>query len=90
MAYRLERALDLAAQRIDLADRLDLVAEELDADRRLLLVRGEDLDDVAAHAERAAVEVDVVALVLDVDEPAQAARRAGAPRPTSRSMTSPW
>jgi hypothetical protein len=33
-----------------------------------LLVRGEDLDHVAAHAERAAVEVDVVALVLDVDE----------------------
>jgi hypothetical protein len=33
-----------------------------------LLVGGEDLDDVAAHAERAAVEVDVVALVLDVDE----------------------
>ena len=35
---------------------------------RVLLVRREDLDDVAAHAERAAVEVDVVALVLDVDE----------------------
>ena len=53
---------------IDLADRLDLVAEELDADRGLVLVRREDLDHVAAHAERAAVEVDVVALVLDVDE----------------------
>ena len=37
----------------------------------LLLVRREDLDDVAAHAERAAVEVDVVALVLDVDEHAE-------------------
>ncbi len=45
-----------------------VVAEELDADRRLLLVGGEDLDHVAAHAERAAVKVDVVALVLDVDE----------------------
>ena len=52
-------------------DALDLVAEELDADRALLLVGGEDLDDVAAHAEGAAVEVDVVALVLDVDERAQ-------------------
>ena len=37
----------------------------------VLLVRREDLDDVAAHAERAAVEVDVVALVLDVDERAE-------------------
>ena len=35
---------------------------------RLVLVRREDLDHVAAHAERAAVEVDVVALVLDVDQ----------------------
>ena len=64
----IERPLHAAAQRVDLLDRLDLVAEELDADGRLLLVRGEDLDDVAAHAERAAVEVDVVSLVLDVDE----------------------
>jgi hypothetical protein len=31
-------------------------------------VRGEDLDDVAARAERAAVEVLVVALVEDLDE----------------------
>ena len=37
----------------------------------LFLVGREDLDDVAAHAERAAVEVDVVALVLDVDEHAE-------------------
>ena len=33
-----------------------------------LLVGREDLDAVAADAERAAMEVDVVALVLDVDE----------------------
>jgi hypothetical protein len=36
----------------------------------LLFVRDEDFDDVAAHAEGAAVEVDVVALVLQIDEPA--------------------
>ena len=57
-----------AAQRVELGDRLDLVAEELDADGAVLLVGREDLDGVAAHAEGAAVEVDVVALVLDVDE----------------------
>ncbi len=67
----LERPLHAAAQRVDLLDRLDVVAEELDADGRLVLVGREDLDHVAAHAERAAVEVDVVSLVLDVDELAQ-------------------
>ena len=61
----------LPAQRIDLGDRLDRVAEELDAHRARFLVRREDLDDVAAHAERAAVKVEVVALVLDVDQLAQ-------------------
>ena len=53
--HLVELAQHLAAQRIDLGDRLDLVAEELDADRRLLLVGREDLDHVAAHAEGAAV-----------------------------------
>ena len=47
-----------------------VVAEELDPDRALLLVGGEDLHRVAANAEGAAVEVDVVALVLGLDQPA--------------------
>ena len=81
----LHRALHLPADRIDLADRLDRVAEELDPHGGLVLVRGEHLDDVAAHAERAAVEVDVVSLVLDVDEHAGGGCRAGTPRrPSSR------
>src|SRR5262249_53386655 len=67
----LERALDAAAERVDLFDGFDGVAEELDADGGLLLVCREDLDDVAADAEGAAVEVDVVSLVLDVDEHAE-------------------
>ena len=51
-------------------DRLDLVAEQLDADRRLL-VRGVHLDDVAADPELAAHQVHVVALVLQIDQAAQ-------------------
>ena len=47
---------------------LDLVAEELDPDGPVFLVGREDLDDVAADPERAPVEIDVVALVLDVHE----------------------
>ena len=43
--------------------RVDLVAEELDPDRELLVHR-DDLDRVAAHPERAAGEGEVVAGVL--------------------------
>ena len=63
-------AQHLAGQRVDLDDALDLVAEELDAEGQVL-VRREDLQHVAAHAELAAHEVHVVALVLDVGQLAQ-------------------
>jgi hypothetical protein len=66
-----EPAQHLAAQGIDFGNRLDLVAPPLDAQGLLPLVRREDLDDVATHAEGAAREVHVVALVLDFDQPAQ-------------------
>ena len=58
----------LTTQRIHEADALDLVAPELDADRVRVFVRREDLHGIAAHAEGAAVKVDVVALVLQLDE----------------------
>ncbi len=67
---RVELLDDLAGERVDADDALDLVAEELDADR-VLLVRGEHLDRVAAHPELVAGEAEVVALVLQLDEPAQ-------------------
>lgn len=61
---------DLAGERVQRGQRLDLVAEHLDADGQLLVDR-EDLDGVAADAEGAASEGQVVARVLDVDEAAQ-------------------
>ncbi len=64
---RLELLDDLAGERIDRRDALDLVAEELHADPALL-VRGIDLDGVAAHPELVADERHVVALVLQLDE----------------------
>ena len=67
---RVELLDDLAGERVDRADALDLVAEELDAHRPLLVGR-EHLDRVAAHAELVAGEREVVALVLQLDEPAQ-------------------
>ncbi len=68
---------DLARERIDRRDALDLVAEELDADRPLL-VRREHLDGVAPHPELVAGEGEVVALVLR-------ARRAGRGSPAGRA-----
>ena len=47
---------------------IDLVAEELDADRLLVRVRRMHLHDVAAHPEFAARKVHVVALVKHVHE----------------------
>ena len=61
---------ELAGQRVDLGDPLDLVPEELDADDALL-ARGPELERVAAHAEPRASEIRVVALVLEVDQVAQ-------------------
>jgi hypothetical protein len=67
----LQLAQHLAAQRVHLADALDLVAPVLDAQGHVLGVHREHLHHVAAHPEGAAVEVDVVARVLDVHQPAQ-------------------
>ena len=62
---------DLAGQRIEKADLLDLVVEQLDAHSFLLRLGREDVDHVAAHAVRAAGEVERVARVLQLRETAQ-------------------
>src|SRR5881296_2100993 len=54
---------DVARERIDLGDALDFIAPELDA-HRLFVIGREDLDRIAPDAEGAALEADVVALVL--------------------------
>ena len=57
----------LARHAIDLRDRLDLVAKELDAQHVVHIWR-EHVHHIAAHAERAALELVVVAVVLHLDE----------------------
>ena len=47
----------LAGERIELLDALDLVAEQVHAPGAVLVVRRENVDGVAAHAERAAGEI---------------------------------
>jgi len=63
-------AEDLAGRGVDEGESVDLVAEELDAAGELLVGRL-DVDAVAADAEPAPAEVDVAALVLEVDEAAE-------------------
>ncbi len=60
----------LAGQRIELGDPLDLVPEELDPDEAILR-RGHELQRVAPDAKARALERLVVALVLEVHEVAQ-------------------
>ena len=67
--FDLLKALDfLAGERVEFRDVLDLVAEEGDFPGAVFIVGGEDVDDVALHAESAAAECGVVALVLEVDK----------------------
>lgn len=61
---RLQIAGLLAGQRVEFGDGIDLVAEHRDAPGGILKVGGEDFDRIAAHAERAALEIHVAAFVL--------------------------
>ena len=63
-------AQHLAGERVYLAYGVYLVAEEFDMQGLLVFVGRDDLQHVAAHAEGTAVEVVVVANVLDVHEAA--------------------
>src|SRR5919198_4374406 len=63
----IERRDRLAGEHVDLRDALDLVTPHLDTNA-LFLVRRKDLDGIAAHAERATLECNVVPTVLNFHE----------------------
>ena len=77
---RVEPRQHLAGERVEVGDRLDLVAEERDAVRGLGVGRLQ-LEDVALDAEAPAAEHGVVADVLDVDQLAEHEVAVDAPRP---------
>ena len=58
----------LARERIDLRQRIDLVAPQFHAVGPVVVGR-ENLDDVAAHAEAPAPEIAVIAVVEDLHQP---------------------
>ena len=63
-----EIVLLVAGERIELLDIFHGVAEQVHAPGAVLIVRREDVDDVAAHAKGAAGEIGLGALVLQRDE----------------------
>ena len=62
---------DLAGEIVKFCDAVYLVAKKFDADPALARRRRHNLDTVAAHTKRAALKIDVIALVLDLDQLAQ-------------------
>ena len=60
---------DMAGQRIENLDAFDFIIEQRNPYRSLRAFRGEDVEHVAAHAEHATLEFNVVALVLHRDQP---------------------
>ncbi|MNT20976.1 hypothetical protein D3C72_1562990 [compost metagenome] len=74
MARRVDREArhllaDAPGERVEQLQRLDLVVEQLEADRQLAVLGRKHVDGVAAHPERAARKVLLVARVLHADEP---------------------
>ena len=76
-------AQDLTRKRVGLGHVLDLVPEEGDAVDRIL-VSGMHLEHVPAYPEGAAVELEVVPGVLDLDEVPQDVVEVVEARPCSR------
>ena len=72
----------VAGERIELVDAFDLVAEQVHAPGAVLVVRGENVDGVAAHAKGAAGEIRR-ALVLQRDEVGDQAGAGRCARPAS-------
>src|SRR6476620_2323336 len=62
--------LDGAEERINLRERVNFVAKKLDA-VGVVVVSGEDLNHVAAHAERSALKVHVIAFVKNLHQLAE-------------------
>ena len=67
----LQLVAQLAGDGVELDDALDFVAEEGDAVTEAVLVGRDDLQGIAAHAEGAGLQLQIVALVLAFDQLAQ-------------------
>ena len=66
--HRVKRRALLTRQRIKFGNLFNLVSEEADAPCHVLIMRGEDLQIIAAHSEASAREGRIIALVLERDQ----------------------
>src|ERR1051325_402499 len=64
----IDAAEHFASERIDFRYSLHRIAKKFDANRFTLFVGGKDFNHVASHAKRAAMKVEIVTLILNVDE----------------------
>src|SRR5699024_12018031 len=55
-------------QNVDLCDPVHFVTEKLNAHSRLAFICGNDLQHIPPHAEGSAVEVHVIAVILNLDQ----------------------
>ncbi len=69
--HALDAAADLAGERVEITQAFHLGIEQLDAHRLALRIRRVHVDDLAAHAVSAALQLEIVSLVLQLGEPAQ-------------------
>ena len=76
----------VSRQRLEAGEALDFVAEKLDA-QPVLAPGGTQFHRVAAHAELAAREFDVVAVVLQIHQPRAGTVRATMSMPARTGMT---
>ena len=60
--------LNLSCQQINLCDPVDLVAEKLNSDRDVALIGRHNLKHIPVHAEGAAVKINLVPLILNIDQ----------------------
>ncbi len=61
----------MPGERIEARDRIQFVAEKLEAHRFLIRGRGINLNHVAAHPKFSPDEIHIVALIEHVDQPAE-------------------
>jgi hypothetical protein len=57
---------DFSSDGIDFKKTIDLVSEELNPDGSMLLMGGEDLDDISPNTKCPTMEIDVISLILNL------------------------
>ena len=66
--HKIQVSLFLSCQQINLGNPVDLIPEELHADRCFTFFGRYNLQHIPVNPERASVEIDLIAFILDIDQ----------------------